>query len=173
MCLLTSHSPVVSPLLFLLLGPIRGISDFFPIPSSLLPVHSHYPILIKRMVGCCIRSRLEVWQPQTANAWTPSSSKPGRQISLGENFSSGGGKGINQLSKCQACWLLRKGREDAYIAKQEGFGLHLPAFVLNGENVRWIPHASSLSPWCFPECEIKTPEYSGHRSSFSAINKSI
>ena len=27
-------------------------------------------------------------------------------------------------------------KEDAYITRQEGFGLHLPAFVLNEENVR-------------------------------------
>ena len=71
-------------------------------------------------------------------------------MSPGEDFRSQGGEGINQLSKCQACRLLRKEREDAYITRQEGFGLHLPAFVLNEENVRRIPYAGSLSPWCFP-----------------------
>lgn len=57
-------------------------------------------------------------------------------MSLGEDFSSLGGEGINHLSKYQACRLLRKEREDAYITRWEGFGLHLPAFVLNEENVR-------------------------------------
>lgn len=80
---------------------------------------------------------------------------------------------INQLSKCQDCWLPGKEREDAYTTRQQGFALHLPAFVLNRENVRWIPRAGSLSLWCFPECEIKPPECFGHGSSFSVFNKSI
>jgi hypothetical protein len=71
-------------------------------------------------------------------------------MNLGENFSSGRGKGINQLSKCQNFFLLREEEKDGNNSRRVAFGLHWPAFVLNRENGRQSLHAYPLSPWCFP-----------------------
>lgn len=130
MCLLTSHSPVLSPLFFIFSGPYHMRFDCFPIPSSLLSVPSCCPIFLK--YGGDFHSKpTSSLTASDSKHLTPSSSKPGWQMSLGENFSSGGGEGVNQLSKCQACRLLRKERGDAYIIRLEYCGSHLPAFVPN------------------------------------------